>query len=370
MNFDITNIANLVGGLYVHRARQAFGDEGAEAIRDLTDSVRSIFQRSPPESLEGTLTVVRGIACTPLAPVIATFGMVKKVADLAALGTELANADRGPHAFVEICSDGSFRHLVLQELADLSVLAASALVYHYDSGLDRILGKNFDVIVPKVSSLMRSNFATPTLSGLEDALARYGREMALETQCQILAGVWEGGVDGARLILTNRPEATMRNSLVQALSLLTRDASVRPEQNTDETKPVDIRVEWFGSGASALIEIKWLGKSSAKSRTPGSSPTYTEYAAPRAQEGADQLADYMDRQSRHSGATAPRGYLVVFDARRRNVAGAQDRLKRDDALYYSDKEIEYDPDHTKLRTDYAEPFRFFMNPRASYFIAA
>lgn len=370
MDFDIASIANLVGGLYVHRARQAFGEEGAAAIRELTDSVRSIFQRCPPESLEGTLTVVRGIACTPLAPVIAAFGTVRKIADHAGLGTELANVNRGPHAFIEICADGSFRHLVLQQLADLPALAASALLYHYDSGVDRILGKDFDIVVPKVSSLMRSNFATPTLSGLEDALRRYAREMALETQCQILAEVWEGGVDGPRLILANRPEATMRNSLVQALTLLTRDASVRPEQNTDETKPVDIRVEWFGSGASALIEIKWLGKSTAKSRTQGSPPTYTEYAAPRAQEGADQLADYMDRQSRHSSATAPRGYLVVFDARRRNLAGAQDRLARDDALYYADKGIEYDPDHTKLRTDYAEPFRFFMNPRGSYFVAA
>ena len=56
----------------------------------------------------------------------------------------------------------------------------------------------------------------------------------------------------------------MRDSLVHALQLVLRDTSVRPEQNTDETKPVDIRVEWFASGASALIEIKWLGRSTAK----------------------------------------------------------------------------------------------------------
>ena len=370
MDFDIASITKLVGGLYVHQARQAFGEEGASAIRDLTDSVRSIFQRCPPGSLVGTLTVVRGIASTPLAPVIDAFGNASIVTDYAVLGTKLADVNRGPHACIEICADGSFRHLILQQLIDLSALAATALVYHYDSGVDRILGRNFDVIVPKVSSLMRSNFATPTLSSLEGALKRYAREMALETQCQILAEVWEGGVDGPRLILTNKPEATMRNSLVQALTLMTRDASVRPEQNTDETKPVDIRVEWFGSGASALIEIKWLGKSTAKSRTQGTPTTYTEYAAPRAQDGANQLADYMDRQSRHSVATVPRGYLVVFDARRKNLAGAQDCLSRDDALYYADKEIEYSPDYTKLRTDYAEPLRFFMRPRASHFVAA
>jgi hypothetical protein len=149
-----------------------------------------------------------------------------------------------------------------------------------------------------------------------------------------------------------------------------RDANVRPEQNTDETKPVDIRVDWFGSGASALIEVKWLGKSTAKPRTATPTATYTEYGPPRAQEGADQLADYMDREVRHSHATAPRGYLVVFDARRRNVKSAQDRLSKADALHYAADQLTYNPDHSKLREDFAPPVRFYMKPRESYFLAA
>lgn len=51
------------------------------------------------------------------------------------------------------------------------------------------------------------------------------------------------GVDGPRLVLVNRPESIMRDSLIQALQLVLRDANARPEHNTDETKPVDVRVE-------------------------------------------------------------------------------------------------------------------------------
>jgi hypothetical protein len=192
----------------------------------------------------------------------------------------------------------------------------------------------------------------------------------LETNCRILKDVWEGGVDGPRLVLVNKPEAKMRDSLAQALELLLRDATVKPEQNTDETKPVDIRVSWFASGATALIEVKWLGKATAKSRTQGICPTYTEYGVSRAQSGANQLADYMDREVRHSGATAPSGYLVIFDARRKGTKGAEDALTESDAMAFSKDIIKFDPDHSQTRPDFQTPVRFFMAPRKSYFKAA
>jgi len=160
----------------------------------------------------------------------------------------------------------------------------------------------------------------------------------------------------------------MRNSLIQALQFVLRDANARPEHNTDETKPVDVRVEWFASGAAALIEVKWLGRSTAKSRKPSSEPTYTEYASPRAQEGADQLADYLDREVRHSASNATRGYLVVFDARRRNVQGFADPLTEAEAMHFAQDVLQYDPDYSKSRNDFAQPVRFFLNPRRSHFV--
>jgi len=370
LEFNIESITSLAARAYLANARKAFGEDGADGIKKLLDAVRSIYQRCPPESLRGTLTVVNGIKSSPLKPLIAVIGTTVSIQDYAGVGSTLFASPPAGHDIVEVCADGTFRHFHSKTNVDPVALANEAVVYRYEGGVDRILAKAFDDVVPKISPVLKSMFATPTLASLESALERYAKEMVLETQCRILAKVWEGGVDGPRLVLVNKPEALMRDSLVQALMLMTRDSSVRPEQNTDETKPVDIRVEWFGSGASALIEVKWLGKSTAKSRSACSVLTYTEYRAPRAQEGANQLADYMDRQVRNSGATAPRGYLVVFDARRQNTKGPNDKLTKEDALHFSAAEIDYNPDHSKSRQDFASPYRFFMKPRESLFLAA
>ena len=154
---------------------------------------------------------------------------------------------------------------------------------------------------------------------------------------------------------------------MQALQLVLRDANARPEHNTDETKPVDVRVEWFASGASALIEVKWLGRSTAASRQPSRGVTYTEYGPRRAQEGADQLADYLDREARHTSSTKTQGYLAVFDARRKGVQGPFDALSAADALHFANDLLDYDPDHAASRSDFAQPVRFFLNPRKSHF---
>ena len=309
-----------------------------------------------------------GIQATPLAPAIAALGSPTICSDYADIGRFLVANPPASHAIVEISADGSFRLLALNQDLDLKALAQEALIYRFDGSAERILAKDFEDFVPSISPMLRSNFAAPTLSSLEEAFDYYSHYV-LETNCRLLKDVWEGGVDGPRLVLVNKPEAKMRDSLTQALELLLRDVTVKPEQNTDETKPVDIRVSWFASGATALIEIKWLGKATAKSQNQGADPTYTEYSASRAQSGANQLADYMDREVRHSGAIAPTGYLVVFDARRKGTKGATDTLKESDAMAFSNDVIAFDPDHTK-RGDFEPPVRFFMNPRKSYFKAA
>lgn len=363
---NLENVQALVKMAYLPHASDAFGDDGARAIAKLLDAVKLIFQRYPPESLRGTLTVVIGMNATPSLPVIATWGGPAVFYSYEELGNALVGASAGAHCLVELVPDGTFRFLQLGTDIDLKAAASDALVYRYDSGVDRILAKHHDDYIQKVSPILSSNFANSTLSSLEEALSRYS-EFALETKCRILADVWEGGVDGPRLVLVNRPESIMRDSLIQALQLMLRDANARPEHNTDETKPVDIRVEWFASGAAALVEVKWLGRSTAVPRKPTPVVTYTDYGPSRAQEGADQLADYLDREVRYTASTGTRGYLVVFDARRNNVRGAADPLNHADALYFANDALKFDPDHTKLREDFAQPVRFFLNPRKSHF---
>jgi hypothetical protein len=364
--FDLENLKALVQLAYVPKVISAFGSEGEAAIKALLDAVRLLFQRVPPEAMQGPLTVIRGIGTTPASPLIARWGRVERPAGHPELGSRLARAKAGNFMFVEVMADGSLGFVERDHDVDLVAAAAEGVIYRYEGRSDRILAKEHDVHVPKVSSILASVFCNPTLDSLSAALDRYA-QFARETSCHILATAWEGGVDGPRLVLVNKPEATMRRSLAQALSLMLRDVSVRPEQNTDESKPVDIRVEWFASGASALIEIKWLGRSTAQQRQPKDHPTYTEYDDARARAGAKQLADYLDRQVRNSNATAPRGYLVVFDARRRNVDGPDDALSESDALFYESATIAYDPDYAAIRPDFETPVRFFLRPRRSHF---
>ncbi|WP_428481225.1 hypothetical protein [Pyruvatibacter mobilis] len=363
---NLENVQALVRMAYLPHASDAFGDKGRSAITTLLDAVKLIYQRCPPEGLRGMLTVAIGMNTTPTTPMIRTWGEPILFQLYDQVGNALAGADAGAHCMVELVPDGTFRFLQLGSDIDLKAAASDAIVYRYEQGVERILAKQYDDYVQKVSPILSSNFANATLDSLEEAFARYS-EFALETKCRILADVWEGGVDGPRLVLVNRPESIMRDSLIQALQLVLRDANARPEHNTDETKPVDIRVEWFGSGAAALIEVKWLGRSTAVPRKPTKQVTFTDYGPPRAQEGANQLADYLDREVRHTASTSTRGYLVVFDARRNKIHGAANRLTQADAMHFANDALDYDPDHAKLRDDFAPPLRFFLNPRKSYF---
>lgn len=367
MKISIENLAALVKTDYLGHARISFGEAGSEAIVTLLDSIKLLYQRCPPECLPGTLTVVKGIEATPSSPTISGLGSINRFGDYESLGVAIQCLPSNNHTVVEVLPDGALCMISLLTDIDLLAVAQTAIVYRYESNSDLIISKGHRDFLPKISNHLRSNFAVPTFSSLEETFRHYAADLALHSQCRLLKGVWEGGVDGPRLILTNKPESLMRDSLAQALQLLHRDASVRPEQNTDETKPVDIRVEWFGTGASALIEIKWIGKSTAISKTPGPTPTYTEYGLSRVQDGAKQLADYMDREKRHSNASAPRGYLVVFDARRKNTKSATDKLVKADAIYFEDEGIKLNPDYSKTRGDFASAVRFYMQPRESHF---
>ncbi|MQB35123.1 hypothetical protein [Rhizobium rhizogenes] len=364
--FNIENLQSLVTQAYIPHAVEAFGEQGRRGITTLLNAVKLIYQRFPPEKVSGTLTVVVGIDVTPGAPIISAIGTPTVCRDYECVGKYLAQSAADQHVFLEVVADGTFRLFTTPSDVDLASMAQNSLIYRFEGESERILARQFNDVVPAISPVLLSNFSTPTLRSLEEALRYYG-DYVIETRCRILKTVWEGGVDGPRLVLVNRPEATMRDSLVQALELVLRDVTVRPEQNTDESKPVDIRINWFASGATALIEVKWLGKATAKPQPGTTSPSYTEYGAPRAQSGANQLADYMDREVRHSSATAPRGYLVVFDARRRGTKGAADALPEKDAMAFAHDVIAYSPDHSEIRDDFAQPVRFFMNPRKSHF---
>lgn len=366
---DVDSVKRLVSGSYVDRVIDAFGEEGEIALEQLLDTVKLVFKAFPPENLTRALTIVR-----PIDPkgdeVEGYWSRAGRFADLAAIGKWLCDLPDNLYPLILVGSDRSIRATSSSKEVDPTALAQNSLVYRYHDRLDRILARTYDVSVEKVVPRFASNFANPTFDDLEEAL-KYYATMAEESRCLLLENVWEGGVDGPRLVLVNRPEQIMRRSLSQMLAIVLRNASVRPEQNTDESKPVDIRIEWSASSSASLIEIKWLGCATAKPREDTDEETYTRYDAHRAVQGARQLADYLDRERRFSRALTLKGYLVVFDARRgHDRSDPHQLLDVESALRFAREEIQYSPDYSKSRPDFAPPRRFFLQPRRSHFIEA
>ncbi len=167
----------------------------------------------------------------------------------------------------------------------------------------------------------RSNFSVPTLSNLREALQRYTVENVRESTCHVFEGVWSGN---NRIFFVAGPEELMRRSLTQFLrNRFGGDHDVWPEQNVNEKNPVDIRMmPRFTSNRLMLIEIKWLGDSVA----PDGHIT-VHYRDARAQEGADQLAEYLDEQLRSAPSRVVHGYFVIIDGRRQAHRGQDDDFR-------------------------------------------
>lgn len=362
MSVNLDHATILMTAAYIKNVSDAFGAEGGAALRLLLDSVRLVLAERPPELIQHNLTVFVPVRGKDAAVEAAVHGAVASLADAEAVADALSqNLDS--NCLIAVAADRTFRFVRLADAVNHTVIAGDAVVYHRSAGIERIAAGETDVTVLRLSQFSSSAFADPTFSDLDDALDRYGRR-ARETACEILAPVWEGGVNGPRLVLVNKPEHIMRESLFQALSMMLRRADVTREHTVDAEKPVDIRVAWTGSPAEALIEIKWLGRALT---APGSKTPYQNYYAGRAKEGADQLANYLDLKKSSSAKQSVMGYLVIFDARRGGVKGPADKLSRNDALKYQTDNITYSPDHAAIRTDFKPPRRWFLQPRQSEF---
>lgn len=236
-------------------------------------------------------------------------------------------------------------------------LSAMAVVYELRAGVASILagGQRLELTAPCYGR--HGPFDPPSFAELAAGLDRYAERMVRKSTCEVLQGVWW---DDNRLFLRARPERDMRRSLTQFLrSYFREDVEVRPEQAVDESKPVDIKVTWNRSNRRAIIEVKWMGQS----RDPEDGSFRTLYTAARAREGADQLAEYLDRGNAHAAGHVTWGYLVVIDARRAALTPDTQHLSREDAFRFRDADVEYDPEYHTSRNDFERPRRMFAEPK-------
>lgn len=336
----------IVEELYVARIDNVFGNQGIAAFRELLDTLTQLFRLHDPWQRNGALTIfIRPQRVNTVSP---TTYPSKEFAGLSSLTHELDEP-----CMIERLDSG---RLLIFDPAEYNPtsLSQDAIVYVYENGVERFYvgGQTYKIINP--SSIHASAFCRPTFSSLETALDQYRTRVALDSSCFILQNVW---AEDKRIFLKPKPEATMRRSLHQYLSGCFPDAEVRPEQIVDESHPVDIKITWAETNRRALIEIKWLGRSR---NGDGSLGTY--YTDGRANEGAKQLADYLDGNKTAGPGLRTRGYLVVFDARRRNLNEQTTEVTAENGLYYQSKDITYVPPYHEDRTDFAAPVRFFSIP--------
>jgi len=346
--YDIERMRRLQAGSYVSGVTRAYGERGVKALNEMIDLVVRVYRRLDPGSRSQPLAF---FCC--MEPAGTTLPAPKhKILDPDLLDYELDGSSLA-HVVgtqtLHVCDLGNL---------DLLELSRTGIVYHYDRGLERILvkGEKFQLHNPLSGS--PSVFCRPTFTSLMHALNRYRATSALNSSCRILKAVWVN--EKERWYFRSKPEATMRSSLTQYLENVLQDAEVRAEQNVDESHPVDIKISWMSSGLRAIIEIKWLGDSVDDAGKPT-----TTYRDARANDGADQLAKYLDSSRQFGSSVLTRGYLVVYDARRRGLSPAMTSLTHAEGHHYRDLEIEYEPDFSVQRTDFEAPVRFFMNPICS-----
>lgn len=345
MDMNIDTMRKMQTDLYIPRVIEVFGNEAVEVLEKLLGVIVQIYRRIDP-----------GLRTSPL---VVFCEVQPTVITLPTILYNLGNPDLLQHEVDDACAvqvvGSESLHVRALDVIDVIELSKTAIVYRYHNHEEQIIvsGRTFRLSNPAKG--YPSTFCRPTFTRLIEALRDYHVRSARDSSCQLLQDVWAN--QGQRWHFRVKPEETMRKSLTQYLNNVLQDAEVRPEQMVDESHPVDIKVTWLTSSLRAIIEIKWLGDS-----MDGTGKVKTCYRDARAREGATQLAEYLDGSRTHGSNVRTRGYLVIFDGRRRGLSETMAPLSHENGMHYRDQHIIYAPDYNAQRDDFEVPVRMFLNP--------
>lgn len=347
IGIDLDKLIALNANLYTSATRSAFGDDGLEALQQLIGGIVKIYRRVDPTLRTEELVLFADAGVTP----VVLPGSSRRVHSIGNLADELDGA-----CIARVNADNSLDIHTLDASA-LAALSQSAVVYHHHGKVEKFVvrGTDYRLINPIIG--FGSVFCKPTFSSLAAALDSYRVNTAAYSSCEILKDAWN---EPTRWFFKQKPERIMRKSIVQYLSNVLSDAEVRPEQNVDESHPVDVKVSFALTDLRAIIEIKWLGDS-----VDDTGKMTTGYTQARAVAGAKQLAEYLDSSCEWGPNVKARGYLVVFDARRKGLVQGITTLPPAHALHYKDEDINYSPDYSALRKDFEVPVRMYMYPKTA-----
>ena len=327
-----------------------FGKPGLDAVFQVMATARAFYKHVEPERIGGQVLIFQVVSLAGVPPAAPPAG---PAADFAALANHPVT-----DLILEVTA-GGLAYLLKPEGVTPEALAATAVVYRYQAGTEEFLAGPKRKSVRRLDSAARSQFSVPTFHNLREALQCYARENVRESTCYVFRNAWH---DKNRLFLKAKPEATMRDSLTQFLrNRLGGDHDVWPEQIVDESHPVDIRVQpRFANNRLMLIEIKWLGYSVA-----ADGHITARHKEPRAQDGADQLAQYLEDQRRFAPSHVVQGYYVIIDGRRENLVEGATTISRANGMHFETKEITFQPAPHQTRRDFDPPYRMFAAPVCS-----
>lgn len=331
---------------YMIHIQEALGDAGVDLVKRLHPALKRIYAAVDYASISGSLTVLVAVEGEATAVPLAT--APRAVSDI----RELSLLNRGSMT-LQLLPDGDL--LLWHDVVALDALEMEVVAYTYSerSGEQFWVGGS-----PQGEPHLRGYplFGLPSFKTLEEALARYAHHVARSSQCAVLQGVWR---EPGRVMWHQAPETELRRSLFFYLRnhLEGGTADVNEEAPADDKNPVDLTVRWAESNRIGLIEVKWLG-ASGRLAPPNITKRWPES---RAQKALKQLANYLDLTRSRAPYFELRGYLVVFDARRRRVKAETTNVSREDGLAFENAEITYNPKFLS-RHDIAPPVRCFCEP--------
>jgi hypothetical protein len=346
---DIEELSKFAEDLSYHKVKTDFGEDGIVELKQLNRTIRELYKYISVELIQ-ELVVVNCVENDKRKNFSKRNTTPKELHNLSTLAR-----DEFEFATIQIVRDD----LVLfyeEEILDIEEVRQVGVIYQYKNGREKIFCKSDENTLISFSGFP-SIYAMPTFKELESAFEYYYNRRAKGSNCRYLEDSW---FDGNKIFPQKRPEHYHRKSLYDFLDITLRDADVNEEQNIDDTQPIDIKVAWNFANHLALIEIKWLGKSLNEL---GDDFTAKHYAG-RAREGYDQLISYMDLNKKRTFQKKSIGYLVVFDARRRNTNPQTRKISEEDGFHYRNDEIEYEPAPC-TRQDIATPVHFFMEPNCT-----
>ena len=326
------------------------GAAGGQSLRTIMMVLRQIYRQFQPQPSSPRLVVFQLIA----KDAYEIDGIPTKLYEFSDILTWMND----PLA-IEIASDGALLVWPSLNEANLEELSRHGVVYSFEEGKEYFWAGGEQSGIPRIVPGTPSLFAVPAFGLLEEALQFYRSTVVRVCQCEILKSAW---YDANRLFFKSRPERLMRRSLTQFLRASLRHAAeVAPEQNVDESHPIDIRVTFEATQNVALIEIKWLGRSRNEEDGTGAA----SYSESRARDGAQQLADYLDMFHHSAPLRHTRGYLVAIDGRRRGLTLDSTSISYQNGMYYIHKEIAFNLKFHESRHDFEEPMRMFAEPVCS-----